>query len=120
MEEAINRKELHKVCKEALSFNKCVAFAAIMDSSGKIIVGERSANCKRGDENACKGFIFYQDHLLPVLTTMTSYGGQSGTNKMCPKIQSQMLKVGLRNRVSVAHLHANSNGCHFLVVYWNV
>ncbi|NAL76928.1 hypothetical protein [Nitrososphaera sp. AFS] len=120
MEEAINRKELHKVCKEALTFNKRVIFAAIMDSSGRIIVGARSAYSKRCDENGCKGLIFYQDHLLPVLTSMTGYGGHSSTNKVCPKIQSQMLKVGLRNRISVAHLHGNSNSCQFLVVYWNV
>lgn len=120
MEEAINRKELHKVCKEALTFNKCVIFAAIMDSSGRIIVGERSANFKRSDENGWKGLTFYQDHLLPVLTSMNGYGGHRSTNKVCPKIQSQLLKVGLRNRISIAHMHGNSNSCHFLVVYWNV
>ena len=120
MEEAIDRKGLHKICKEALSFNKCVIFAAIMDSSGKVIVGERSTNTKRNNEKGCNGFIFYQDHLLPVLTSMTNYSGHRSTNKVCPKIQSQLLKVGPRNRISVAHLHGNSISCHFLVVYWNV
>jgi hypothetical protein len=120
LEEAIGRKELHKICKEALSFNKCVIFAAIMDSSGKMIVGERSTNTKRSDEKRYNGLIFYQDHLLPVLTSMTNYGGHRSTNRVYPKIQSQMLKVGLKNRISVAHLHENSISCHFLVVYWNV
>jgi hypothetical protein len=108
------------VCKEALSYNKCVLFAAIIDSYGKIVVGDWNNKSRRSDEIECKGFRFYQDHLLPTITSMTSYGSDSGMNKVCPKIQSQMFKVGLKNRVSVAHMDGDSNSCKFLVVFWRI
>lgn len=120
MAEDIDRPELHKICKEALSFNKCIIFAAILDSYGKIIVGNWSNNARRTRDNEHKGFIFYQDHLLPAITSMMSYGGKSGMKQVCPKIQFQMLKVGLRNRISLAHVDGNSNTSCFLVVYWRL
>jgi hypothetical protein len=107
--EDIDRPELHKICKEALSFNKCIIFAAILDSYGKIIVGNWSNNARRT-----------RDNLLPAITSMMSYGGKSGMKQVCPKIQFQMLKVGLRNRISLAHVDGNSNTSCFLVVYWRL
>ncbi len=94
-------------------------FAAILDSYGKLLVADWSV-AKRKYENECKGSLFYHDHVLPAITSMTSNGRESAISKVCPKIHSQMLKVGPRNRISVAHLDGNSNYCHFLVVYWRV
>ena len=103
-----------------MSYNKCVVFAAILDSYGKVILGEWSNNARPKYENEYNGLTFYHDHLLPVITSMTSYGSDRGMSNVFPKIQSQLLKVGPRDRISVAYLDGNLNKCHFLAVYWRV
>jgi len=113
-----DRDHLHRICKAALSVNKCVTFAAILDPYGKIIAG----NCNRGSlNNSSASFMIYRDYILPVITNMNSYSSYISAHKCCAEIQYQLLSVGISNRISIAQFGDEDEKCrYFLAVYWKV
>jgi hypothetical protein len=113
-----DRDHLHRICKAALSVNKCVTFAAILDPYGKIIVG----NCNgSGRNNRSASFMIYRDYLLPVITSMNSYSSYVGAQKGCAEIQYQLLSVGVSNRISIAQfVDEDDKRRYFLAVYWKL
>jgi hypothetical protein len=113
-----NRDHLHRICKAALSVNKCVTFAAILDPDGKIIAG----NCNKGNHNnSSASFMIYREYLLPVITSMNSNSSHVSAQKSCAEIQYQLLSVGISNRISIAQFVDEDEKCrYFLAVYWKV
>jgi hypothetical protein len=69
------RDFLHEICLTALSAGKAVKFAAVVDKTAKLIVGEyrkniqtySKPNYKSGD--CCMiSHLFYLDYLIPIIT----------------------------------------------------
>src|SRR5213080_3658522 len=113
-----DRDHLHRICKAALTVNKCVTFAAILDPYGKIIAG----NCNRSSHNnSSASFMIYRDYLLPVINSMNIYSNNGGTQKGCAEIHYQLLSVGVSNRISIAQFVDEDEKCrYFLAVYWKL
>jgi hypothetical protein len=112
-----DRDHLHRICKAALSVNKCVTFAAILDPYGKIIAG----NCRSSPSISSASFMIYRDYLLPVITSMNSYSSYAGAQEGCAEIQYQLLSVDVRNRISIAQFVDEDEKCrYFLAVYWKL
>lgn len=76
MDNKDNRDYFHSLCKDVVKRDRSIIFAAVLDSTGKIIVGhtdnssryETSDCCKSSNDNKMYSFTFYYGSLLPVIT----------------------------------------------------
>ncbi len=110
-----HRARLHELCKAALSVDKNISFVAILDSSGRMIVGHVKNSTFNIEE--WRSFIFYRDFLRPVIARINTPGDEINN------IGFQSFNIaGSSDTIYVAQLseidygHENKKSKYFLAV----
>jgi hypothetical protein len=114
------RDYLRKICFIALSSNTGISFAAVVDTGGKLIVGQsRMGNTKSGRKDYFPntsypvGNLFYLNYLVPTIKNRISTTNVHPQDKSTMKFH--LIHVADENKIAISPL-AGSKG-KYLCVY---
>jgi len=108
------RDYLRKICFIALSTSTGITFAAVVDTAGKLIVGQRNIESGRKDyfsnTSYPVGNLFYLNYLVPTIKKGISTPQDQSTN-----MKFQLIHVVDENKIAISPLTGTKG--KYLCVY---
>jgi len=123
------RDFLHEICLTALSASKAVKFAAVVDNNAKLIVSQYRKNIQttsrpnyRIGDCCLLSYLFYLDHLMPIITKRGERRGSGlgehyypGEDEKAERIHFDLTEINDNVKIAITPLTKSKD--KYLCVY---